>query len=315
MKNTGFFTKTAGKAFKSDRMICREANGYNYVCNGYVIFKMTMEEYDATIRPVVKCDPGDWWIDKSGKRELRPDEMNLAKLLQDAVDSAKDTKSATIAPMLFKLDKVNAAGMMDQKSGKTAFFNSLFVDAFAADTEFHITGTTSPAVAVMGGEAIGLIMPLRASQKMIRAVESYCADEAQDAKPANGKACFDDGKKDKTIKAMKEAIENLAADNSRLAKELESYKAKVQELMAEQNAQQDEPQQEQEKEPEQPSAESESPIDKFNNFPGTIATMKGANTEHPVIWITGDTKPHAKALKELGAKWSHKKSAWYYKVA
>lgn len=31
------------------------------------------------------------------------------------------------------------------------------------------------------------------------------------------------------------------------------------------------------------------------------------------LWLAGDTKPHKDALKKAGAKWSHKKSAWYFR--
>ena len=31
------------------------------------------------------------------------------------------------------------------------------------------------------------------------------------------------------------------------------------------------------------------------------------------IWLSGDTKPHKDALKKAGAKWSAKKSAWYFR--
>jgi len=292
MKDTGFFTKAASKAIKADRMICREANGYNYVSNGYLIFKMTLGEYDAYIRPVVKCDPGNWWIDKNGKRELRKDEMDLPKLLKDAVAAVQGLKAANIAPYVFKLDsRTNATGIYSYETDTTAFFNSVYLDSFISEANCYITGATKPAVFTVNNESVGMVLPIRPSEKMTRSVKAYFTDEAQDEKPS---------KKDETMKSMKEAIENLAAENVKLKNELEEYKAIY-------NKPQPEP------EAEQPSAEN--PLDKFSNFPGTIATIKGAKTEHPVIWITGDTKPHAKALKELGAKWSHKKTAWYYKVA
>lgn len=307
MKGTGFFTKAASKAIKADRMICREADGYNYVSNGYLIFKMTMEEYDAFIRPVAKCDPGNWWIDKNGKRELRKEEMDLSKLLKDAVAAAQGLKAANIAPYVFKLDsRTNATGIYSYETDTTAFFNSVYLDSFIPEANCYITGSTKPAVFTVNNEAVGMVLPIRPSEKMIRSVKAYFTDEAQDEKP---------NKKDETMKSMKEAIENLAADNTRLAKELEQYKAKVQELIAQQNAQPEETQPEADQEPEVEQPSAENPLDKFSNLPGTIATMKGEKTAHPVIWITGDTKPHAKTLKELGAKWSHKKTAWYYKVA
>ena len=30
------------------------------------------------------------------------------------------------------------------------------------------------------------------------------------------------------------------------------------------------------------------------------------------LWITGDTKPHAKIFRSIGCQWASKKQAWYY---
>ena len=35
----------------------------------------------------------------------------------------------------------------------------------------------------------------------------------------------------------------------------------------------------------------------------------------PVVWLSGDTKPHAKAIEADGGKWSGKKNAYYFRVA
>lgn len=48
---------------------------------------------------------------------------------------------------------------------------------------------------------------------------------------------------------------------------------------------------------------------------GLTATIKGATTAAPVVWLSGDTKPHAKAIEADGGKWSGKKNAYYFRVA
>ena len=48
---------------------------------------------------------------------------------------------------------------------------------------------------------------------------------------------------------------------------------------------------------------------------GLTATIKGAQTAAPVVWLAGDTKPHAKAIEADGGKWSVKKNAYYFRVA
>ena len=48
---------------------------------------------------------------------------------------------------------------------------------------------------------------------------------------------------------------------------------------------------------------------------GLTATIKGATTAAPVVWLAGDTKPHEKEIESAGGKWSGKKNAYYFRVA
>ena len=48
---------------------------------------------------------------------------------------------------------------------------------------------------------------------------------------------------------------------------------------------------------------------------GLTATIKGATTAAPVVWLAGDTKPHEKEIEAAGGKWSGKKNAYYFRVA
>jgi hypothetical protein len=50
-------------------------------------------------------------------------------------------------------------------------------------------------------------------------------------------------------------------------------------------------------------------------MPGLTATIKGAQTGAPVVWIAGDTKRHARTIKAEGGRWSCKRSAYYFRVA
>ena len=41
---------------------------------------------------------------------------------------------------------------------------------------------------------------------------------------------------------------------------------------------------------------------------------ENTKTAAPVVWLAGDTKPHAKAIEADGGKWSAKKNAYYFRV-
>lgn len=48
---------------------------------------------------------------------------------------------------------------------------------------------------------------------------------------------------------------------------------------------------------------------------GITATIKGAQTAAPVVWLTGEADAHKDEIEKLGGKWSGKRSAWYFKIA
>ena len=54
---------------------------------------------------------------------------------------------------------------------------------------------------------------------------------------------------------------------------------------------------------------------RFHDLPGVTVTIKGAQTTSPVVWLAGDTDPHADAIKAQGGKWSNKRAAYYVRVA
>jgi hypothetical protein len=54
---------------------------------------------------------------------------------------------------------------------------------------------------------------------------------------------------------------------------------------------------------------------RWAQMPGLTATIKGAQTGAPVVWIAGDTKRHARTIKAEGGRWSCKRSAYYFRVA
>lgn len=50
---------------------------------------------------------------------------------------------------------------------------------------------------------------------------------------------------------------------------------------------------------------------RFTDLEGVTITIKGAQTDTPVIWLSGNTKSHEAEIEKRGGKWSVKRSAWY----
>ena len=54
-------------------------------------------------------------------------------------------------------------------------------------------------------------------------------------------------------------------------------------------------------------------LSRFENVPGLIVTVKGAQTAAPVVWLSGDTQQHADTIRANGGHWSSKKNAYFFK--
>lgn len=65
------------------------------------------------------------------------------------------------------------------------------------------------------------------------------------------------------------------------------------------------------------SKESEETAEEFMVIINALISMVGIKIEliGSWIWVTGDTKPHKDALKELGFKWAGQKMAWTWHKA
>jgi len=109
------------------------------------------------------------------------------------------------------------------------------------------------------------------------------------------------------VQAQEEAAA-LRGDLYRAANEIDELKNKLAELhetKTEQPAEQ---------KPE-PKTAAEIIAARWAEVDGLTATIKGATTAAPVVWLAGDTKPHEKEIEAAGGKWSGKKNAYYFRVA
>ncbi len=145
--------------------------------------------------------------------------------------------------------------------------------------------------------------PLRPNLKPVRAVRAFFTEAAGN----NAKT----GEADKLRAELAQSQEEAAAlrgDLYRAANEIDELKNKLAELhetKTEQPAEQ---------KPE-PKTAAEIIAARWAEVDGLTATIKGATTAAPVVWLAGDTKPHEKEIEAAGGKWSGKKNAYYFRVA
>ena len=306
-KFTGHYTKDTAKAIKAaERLICTTTeDGAIYLCSGYWMYKMDALEYAAVAQPVTHCDPGNWTIDSNGKRDGN-DGKNLLQIFADAVKANESKPALERCPL--SLERPNlSAYLYHSPDGFAAAYDCRYIAPISKGQQLRAPGATSPAVFYDSEkEPFALVMPIRLDAKDIRAITAYFTEPAE--QKASDSAAQVDRLRDKLTQAQDE--------NAQQAAELEALRAKLAELEAQQapaqEAADDKPQQ-------APAHDAKTAAEliasRFAGFAGVTATIKGAQTAAPVVWLAGDTEKHADAIKAAGAKWSNKKSAFYVRVA
>ena len=305
-KYTGNYTNEATKALKnSDKIICRTADdGTIYLCNGYFLYKMNPLEYAAVAQAATQCEPGNWIIDKYGKR----DEQNFdaVKVFTDAVKAAENAGNLARCPLDLDTGKIPARCYYNAEKDFAVFYNNKFVSAFHSGAMLRSPGPLSAAVAYDNDEPFAMVLPIRPEEKAARAVKAYFtqADKANKADEADEA----DSLRDKLTQAQNE-IDQL---REQIAQQAAALAAAQEAQQAAQEADDNKPQQ-------APAQDAKTAAEliaaRFADMAGVTATIKGAQTAAPVVWLAGDTEKHADAIKAAGAKWSNKKSAFYVRVA
>ncbi len=294
-KFTGRYTTNTAKALKgSERILCQVSeDGTIYICNGFLLCTMNAPEYAATVQPLTCCEPGAWTFDKDGKHEDEAHKLDLVKLFADTVRDTADAAPLARAPFTVQAKKAPAACYYNADVDFAAIYDTKFIDALHPATQLRTTSAISAALAYINDEPFAVVMPIRAEPNAARAIRAFFTEA------------------DKLRTELAQAQEEAAAlrgDLYRAANEIDELKAKLAELhetKTEQPAEQ---------KPE-PKTAAEIIAARWAEVDGLTATIKGATTAAPVVWLAGDTKPHEKEIEAAGGKWSGKKNAYYFRVA
>jgi flagellar motility protein MotE (MotC chaperone) len=302
---TGNYTTDAAKvAKKSERLTCQVTDdGTIFVADGYFAWKMNPLEYAAIVQPVSCCEAGNWTIDKSGKSNRN---FDIADIFTKTVEAVKDAAPLTACPLCFTVPKHKEllTAYHNAAAGFAAFYNSVYLAAITTGATLKTEKALSPAVAFRSGEPFAIVMPIKAADEAARAVKAYFTTD-DNAKHNN----------DNTTSAEADELRvQLTIRNDQLLKAREQIAEQTAELDAlrEQIATMQAAPVEEKQEP---KTAAEIIAARFAELPGVTATVKGAQTAAPVVWLAGDTEHNAEAIKASGAKWSSKKAAYYYRVA
>lgn len=298
-KFTGRYTAETGKTLKgSERLFCRVTeDGDIYITNGFVLYKMNPLEYAATVQPVTCCDAGNWEMNQYGKHDADGNSFDLVKYFTDAANNTAEIAPLERCPLTLQADKTPAACFYSPADKFAAIYNAKFIAAVTGSATFRAAGALSGAVAYTGDEPFAVILPIKPKPEATRAIKAYFAA---------------DNSSDEADKLRAE-IEQLRAELGEAQNENEHITAALAEAPRA-TAQTQQPSEAAPQQPE-PRTAAELIAARFTEFDGVTATIKGAQTAAPVVWLSGDTEKHADKIEAAGAKWSNKKSAYYVRVA
>lgn len=312
-KFTGSFTTDATKAMKkANRLVCRtDKDGTIYVTDGCTAYKMALFEYAAIVQPVACCEAGNWSIQNGEKNEEST--FDLMKVFRDSVKSTNEAAALERCPLTLTTGKNRtAAAYYNAEKDFVALYDTLYISALCPGFTLRATGSTSAAVAYSGDEPFALILPIRPDDKTTRAVKAYFnqSDDTGNTNEVDKLRAELVRLQDKLTRSETGAAA-LEERVQQQADELEALRA-----AAEHNdTAQGETGNEIQPTPADAKTAAEIIAERFASMDGVTATIKGAHTTAPVVWLSGDTDKHADAIKAAGAKWSGKKSAFYVRVA
>ena len=174
-----FNPSAAAKALKmADRYFCQVTeDGTIYAGSGHVLFKLTPHDYAAIVQPVACCEAGNWTIDRNGKTESN---IDAARIFSKAVKAAQNAADMQSCPLVINCEGgKNAAAYYNTEADFVALYNTAYLTAFPG-AAIRTSSACSPAIMYNDGEAVGLVMPIRAEPKAVRAVKAYFTEADDD---------------------------------------------------------------------------------------------------------------------------------------
>ena len=326
LKYSNYTTALTRSLKITERLHCRvnEETRAVYVCNGYFLVKLDRTEYDALVRPVTQREAGNFVIENGEQVPNEP--LDMEKLLADAAQEA--AHELTPAPFLFdpgvKGVKSKIAAYYSESGDFVAGFNSDYAAIIAPSLPRKSKNPTSPMVVFRGDEPQAMILPVRLGSpekpsRVPAAVRAFFTDkpeESADEKLKRARKDRDEWEQmARRLEAERVGLERTISD---LQKVLADKTAEIEALTDRLNAQPDTQPQEEAAEAQQeqtPADKAAALVETLAALDGITATVKGAQTAAPVVWLTGEADAHKEKIEAMGGKWSNKRGAWYFKIA
>ena len=322
-KQQSIFTAELGRQFRSAAkdgiLIVNHKNGVIYASNGFFAVILTADEYDRFVRPVTNRAPGNFRIKRGDFLEGEKNVLDISGVFKSALSNKAEMHALFALPLTVTDPQCRKIAFLhNPDNGEIHVFNAAYTGVFSGCL-FEIAAPLSPAIvlhlddgaSIDQARVVGLVLPINpnANAAAVRAAYAYCHNDApQTSNDATLRAELA-----KANARAEQAEQRAALDRKAAAQKItELEKANAALRTAAQRP------------TEQPQAASASPAapttaqtiaDKLAALPGVTATIKGAQTAVPIVWLTGSVKRHRASIEQAGGKWSNKRAAYYIRCA
>ena len=321
------YTTALTRSLKAtERLHCKvdEENSAVYVCNGYFLVKLDRTEYDALVRPVTQREAGNFVIENGEQVPNEP--LDMEKILADAAREA--VHDLAPAPFIVapsdKRSKATISPYYSESGDFVAGFNSEYATIIDPSLPRKGKNAISPMVVFSGDDPQAMILPVRLGSpekpsRVPAAVRAFFTDKPEE--PADEKlkrARKDRDEWEALARRLEAERDSRERELAELQKVLAAKNEQIEALTERLNAQPDPQPQEEAAEAQReqtPADKAAALVEQLASLSNVTATVKGAQTAAPVVWLTGDTDAHKAKIEKLGGKWSGKRSAWYFKIA
>lgn len=317
---TAELTRQLRLARKNSSLIVNNHNGVIYAASGYFAAIVTADEYDRFVRPVTNRDPGTYRLRGNDLNDAPASVLDVSQVVKSALEQNKGCDPLTPCPLSLDDPHGRLCLYHNDSTGNTHAFQASYTAIFSGCTLIAASPLT-PAIVLYNGNLVGLVMPVKLNADKPTIGSTVCAirafyNNAPATTPAADTAALR-AELDKANARAKSAEQQAALDRkasadkiAELEKALESLRSAL--ATAATTAPAPVPA------PTTPPAlicDPKAVADKLAALPGVAATIKGAKSSVPIVWLSGNVKAHRAAIEKAGGKWSTKRAAYYVRCA
>lgn len=317
---TAELTRQLRLARKNSSLIVNNHNGVIYAASGYFAAIVTADEYDRFVRPVTNRDPGTYRLRGDDLNDAPASVLDVSRVVKSALEQNKGCDLLTPCPLSLDDPHGRLCLYHNDSTGDIHAFGASYTAIFSGCTLIAASPLT-PAIVLYNGNPVGLVMPVKLNtdkptiSATVRAIRAFYGDNATTTPTADTAALRAD--LDKANARAKSAEQQAALDRkasadkiSELEKALDSLRSALATATTATPAPAPAP-----TTPPALICDPKATADKLAALPGVTATIKGAKSSVPIVWLSGNVNAHRAAIEKAGGKWSTKRAAYYVRCA